>query len=263
MSIYLSIANDVASGKVCSAFVNTSDPSNVQVAPAEDYQAQSEYVSLSRAMAELSELEGDITAFMNNGYAGKVWVTCMRGLALKVNKAAKGEEIYQSFMDSAEGPWGEYCKRITALVNAARKAGIVLQAVPAQQLTRSEVNVEVERLAKAVDDKTVEIDGVQYTDGQTVTFEAVPGSAFQHVAGKLVIDDAFVHGERKLRVRPARNERDHAHITVQRFAEDTEDGLPNTAYGDAISWLRYATQPAMANLRDGRAPRAKKAEAVA
>ena len=263
MSIYLSIANDVTTNKVCSAFVNTADPSNVQVAEAVDYQSNSEYMTLSRAMAELGELEGDMAAFAESGYTGKVWLTCMFGLAVKINRAAKGEDAYQSFMDTAEGPWGDYCKRITALVNGARKAGISLQAVPAQQLTRSEVNVDVERLAVAVDDKTVEIDGVQYTDGQTVTFEAVPGSAFQHVAGKLIIDDAFVHGERKLRVRPARTENDHAHITVVRFAEDTEDGLPDTAYGDAISWLRYATQSSMKNLRDGRAPRAKKAEAVA
>jgi len=259
MAIYLSIANDVASSKVCSAFVNSADAENVQVAEAVDYQVNSEYLTLSRAMAELEELEGDIAAFMEQGYAGKVWVTCMFGLAVKLNRAAKGDDVYQSFMDTAEGPWGEYCKRITALLNTARKAGIVLQAVPAQQLTRSEVNVEVERLAKMVDEKTVEIDGVQYTDGQVVKFEAVPGSNFQHVAGKLVIDDAFVHGERKLSVRPARSERDHAHITVERFNEDTEDKLPNTAYGDAISWLRYATQPAMRNLRDGRAPRAKAA----
>ena len=263
MSIYLSIANDVTTNKVCSAFVNTADPSNVQVAPAEDYESNSEYMTLSRAMAELSELEGDMAAFVESGYTGKVWLTCMYGLALKINKTLKGEEIYQDFMDTSEGPWGDYCKRITALVNNARKAGITLQAVPAQQLTRSEIMREVEKTAKVIDEKTVEIDGVQYTDGQTVTFEEVKGSAFMHVAGKLVVNDRYVHGERKLRIQMPRTENDRVHITVTRFNEDTEDKLPETAYGDAISWLRYATQPAMRNLRDGRAPRAKKAEAAA
>lgn len=257
MSIYLAIANDINTSKVCSAFIDTKDAGNVQVAPAVDYETNNSYSTLSRAMAELDELEGDIAALSeDNGYAGKVWITCMFGLAVKINRAAKGDEIYQSFMDTAEGPWSSYCQRITALVNTARKAGIILQAVPTQQLTRSELSFDLNK-TKVVDDNTVEIDGVQYTNGQAVTFEAVKGSTFQHIAGKLVADDAFVHGERELRIRMPRTERDHVHITVERFNEDTEDKLPNTAYGDAISWLRYTVQPAMKNLRDGRAPRAK------
>lgn len=261
MAIYLSIANDVSTGKVCSAFVNSADADNVQVAAAVDYTSNSQYVTLSRAMAELEELEGDVAAFTEQNYAGKVWVTCMYGLALKVNRAMKGEDIHQSFMDTAEGPWNEYCKRIAALVNGARKAGIILQAVPAQQLTRSEINAGIEKTAKVIDEKTIEIDGVQYTDGQTVNFEGVKGDENLHVAGKLVVNDRFVHGERELRIRMPRTENDRVHITVTRFNEDTEDGLPDTAYGDAISWLRYAMQPAMSNLRDGRAPRAKKVAA--
>lgn len=261
MSIYLSIANDVTTNKLCSAFVNTADPENVQVAAAVDYESNSAYTTLSRAMAELSELEGDMAALVENGMTGKVWLTCMYDLALKINKTLKGEEIYQDFMDTSEGPWGEYCKRIVALVQNARKTGLTLQAVPVSQLTRSEIEKEVEKAAKVIDEKTIEIDGVQYTDGQTVTFEEVEGSAFMHVAGKLVVNDRYVHGERKLRIQMPRTENDRVHITVTRFNENTEDKLPETAYGDAISWLRYTTQPAMRNLRDGRAPKANKAAA--
>ena len=259
MAIYLSIVNDIATGKVCSAFANAKD-AEIQVAEAVDYQSNNKYMSLSRAMAELDELEGDIAAFAESGYAGKVWITCARGLALKINKAVKGESPYQSFMDTAEGPWSEYCKRIVAVVKTAKDAGVLLQAVPLQQLSGAEVEDDVEKSAKVVDENTVEINGVQYVNGQTVNFEAVEGSAFLHKAGELVINDAFVHGERKLRIQMPRTENDFVHISVVRFNEDTEDKLPSSAYGDAISWLRYTTQPAMANLRDGRAPRA---EAVA
>lgn len=261
MSIYLSIANDVSSNKVVSAFVDTQNPDDVQVAEAVNYQPQAEYMTLSRAMAELDELEGDIAAFAANGYHGKVNVTCMFGLAVKLNKAARGDEIYQSFMDSAEGPWGEYTSRINNVVATAKSAGMILQAVPLQQLTRSEVNTDVEKLAKVIDENTIEIDGEQYTDGQVVNFQAVPGNPFARVAGKLVIEDNYVLGERKLRIRMPRTERDRVHITVERFAENTEDKLPDNAYGDTISWLRYATQGAMSALREGRAP--KKAAAVA
>lgn len=254
MSIYLAIANDVNTSKVCSSFIDTKDADNVQVAPAVDYQTNSKYSTLSRAMVELEELEGDIQAFVENGYVGKVWVTCMFGLAVKLNRASKGDDIYQSFMDESDGPWGEYCKRITALVSRAKKSGIVMQAVPAQQLTRSELSFNFDAV-EIIDEHTVEIDGVSYTNGQTVEFKAVEGSTFQHIAGNLVADDAFVHGERALNIRMPRTERDRVHITVERFNEDTEDKLPNTAYGDAISWLRYTMQPAMRNLRDGRAPR--------
>lgn len=255
MSIYLAIANDSSSNKVASAFVNSSD-GNVQVAEAVDYDVDAKAATLSRAMAELDELEGDMAAFQQNGYTGKVFVTCMYGLALKINRAVAGQEIYQSFMDTAEGPWGEYCKRIKTLVASTKKTGMLLQAVPAQQLTTAEVEKEVEQAAKVIDEKTVEIDGEQYTDGQAVEFKAVEGSQFLHAAGKLVVNDAYVHGERKLRIRMPRTERDRVHITVTRFNENTEDGLPNNSYGDAISWLRYAMQPAMKNLRDGRAPAA-------
>lgn len=257
MSIYLSIANDVSSNKIVSAFVDTKDPENVQVAEAVDYAPQSEYMTLSRAMAELEELEGDVAAFQQNGYTGKVNITCMFGLAAKLNRAAAGNDIYQDFMDSAEGPWGEYCKRITNLVASAKKSGMILQAVPLQQLTRSEVRADVEKLAKVVDETTIEIDGVQYTDGQTVKFEKGEGSPFIRVAGKLIIEDNFVNGERKLRIRMPRTERDRVHITVTRFNENTEDKLPDSAYGDMISWLRYATQGAMSSLREGRAPKAQ------
>lgn len=257
MSKFISIANDSLNNKINVAIATSGKNSGIVVAQASTYEVNRGYVSLSRAVAELEVLEGTVATLFEDGYQGQVFISCHKGLALKISACAAGKEIYQSFMDSAEGPWGEYVARIKELVAESKKAGMILSGTPSLNLRRSEIVIEGNY--ELTEDGGVKIGGQEFHDGDEVVFNRVSknGEAYRAEAGAFVSTDVFVHGERELHIVAGGDGR--AYINVVRFAEDTEDKLPDTAYGDQISWLRYAMQAARASLREGRAPRAKAA----
>lgn len=258
MSKFIAIANDSLNSKLNVAIATSGKNSGIVVAEASTYEVDRDYMSLSRAMAELDALEGTLATLFEEDYKGKVFISCHKGLALKISAASAGKEIYQSFMDTAEGPWGEYVARIKELVAESKKAGMILSGTPTLNLRRSEIAIEGNyELAE----DGVKIGGQEFHDGDTVNFKKVSkgNEDYRAEAGPFVSTDVFVHGERELRIVAGRDGR--AYVNVMRFDEPTEDKLPDTAYGDQISWLRYAMQAARASLREGRAPR--KAETAA
>lgn len=261
MSKFITVANDSLNNKLNVAIATSGKNGGIVVAEASTYEVNRGYVSLSRAVAELEVLEGTVATLFEQGYKGQVFISCHKGLALKISAASAGKEIYQSFMDTAEGPWGEYVARIKELVAESKKAGMILSGTPSLNLRRSEIAIEGSY--ELTEDGGVKIGQEVFHDGDKVTFNRVSknGEAYRAEAadGTFVSTDVFVHGERELHVVAGSDGR--AYINVIRFNEDTEDKLPDTAYGDQISWLRYAMQAARASLREGRAPR--KAEAAA
>lgn len=259
MSKFIAIANDSLNSKANVAIATSGKDSKILLGEPVDYTVNRDYMSLSRAIAELDVLEGTLAALFEEGYKGKVFITCHKGLALKISAASAGREIYQDFMDTADGPWGEYVARIKDLVAESKKAGMVLSGTPSLNLRRSEI--EISGAYELTEDDGVKIGQEIFHDGDEVVFNRVSksGEAYRAEAGAFVSTDVFVHGKRELHIVAGSDGR--AYINVVRFNEDTEDKLPDTAYGDQISWLRYATQAARASLREGRAP--KKAETAA
>lgn len=257
--MYVAIANDALNGKVNVALIDNQKHEAIMVGQPASYEVNREYTALSRAMVELEKLEGTMASIYEMGYQGKVFVTCAKGLALKISACVAGREIYQDFMDSAEGPWGEYVARIKELVNDAKKAGMILSGTPALNLRRSEIAIDDEY--ELIEDG-IKIGGEEFHDGDVVTFTKTSknGENYRAEFGPFSSSDVFVHGERELHIVHSRDGK-QAFVDVIRFAEDTEDKLPDTAYGDQISWLRYVMQASRASLREGRAPRAKKAAA--
>lgn len=258
MSKFITVANDSLNSKINVAVATSGKNAGILLGEVSTYEVNRNYPALSRAMAELDVLEGTLAALFEEGYKGKVFIACHKGLALKISACAAGREIYQSFMDSAEGPWGEYTSRIKDMVAEAKKAGMVLSGTPVLNLRRSEVELSNYELTE---DGGVKVGGSVFHDGDKVTFNRVSkqGEAYRAEAanGAFVSTDVFVHGERELHIVAGRDGR--AYVNVVRFMEATEDGLPDSDYGDQISWLRYAAQPARASLREGRAPKAKAA----
>lgn len=259
MSKFIAIANDSLNNKLNVAIATSGKNAGILLGEVSTYEVNRNYPALSRAIAELDVLEGALAALFEEGYKGKVFITCHKGLALKISAASAGREIYQAFMDSAEGPWGEYTSRIKGMVAEAKKAGMLLSGTPVLNLRRSEV--EIPGAYELTEDGGVKVGGSVFHDGDKVTFTRVSGQGEAYRAeaadGSFVSTDVFVHGERELHIVAGRDGR--AYVNVVRFMEATEDGLPDSDYGDQISWLRYAVQPARASLREGRAPKAKAA----
>lgn len=239
---FIAIANN--GSKVATA-ISDLETKTAMVGEAECFTANANHRGLDNATAELSELEGTLQYLVSEGYKGEVIGSFHFGLALKLNLAVSGQEIFQtSWMPTAEGNWKEYCDRIKNLAAYAKENGLFLEAHPSTSLWNARVDKEIEENAEIVDKETIRINGVEYKNGQTVTFSEVTGDNYPKKAGELVIHDYYVVGERKLDIRMPRTENGRVAIMVERFPQ----GLPKTNYGGKISWLRKTMDVAFSKL---------------
>ena len=253
MSKYIYIANSVSESQVLATYCDTKDGGKISIGKPISYDVVEGEVSLSAAVAELGLIEAILAQFAKSKVTGRVGISCHRGLALKIAAVIRGNDIWQTWMETAQGDWAGYVQRIQELVNDAKSVGIKLYPVPARVLYTAECEAID---AEVIDSKTVKLGDVEFKDGQDVEFESVDD--FSSCAlGALYVNDAFVVGKRKLRIRVSKQ--GVAHITVRRFGYDkASDKLPDSVYGEAVSWFRFIAAPALSALeqRDGMAPAA-------
>lgn len=256
MSKYVYIANNVSLSTVNVAYCDTDEVKKggqIHIAEPRQYEVVEGEVSLSAATAELSLLEEVLASFAKAGVKGRVGISCHRGLALKIAAKSRDKEIWQSWMETADGDWGGYIGRIEELVSEAKQLGMQLYPIPARALYKAECELGQYEVINA---KSIKVGDTEYKDGQDVEFTEVEGDDFIRQAGEgLFVNDTFVVGKRKLEVRVTK--RGVAHVTIRRFGYDkASDVLPDTVYGEAVSWFRYVAVPALNSLehRDGKAP---------
>lgn len=203
--------------------------------------------AVNQAMAEIEALNGVFAAIAETGYAGKVAVSCKKGLALKLRNSLAGKEIRQAFMSGRE-EWQSYCDSIDALAQAISEAGMTVETVPSINLVRTEVEIVGDY--DVVDGKLM-VEGTEVKDGDEVEFVSVENSQFAKTAlnGLLSINDAYCVGKKVLSVSLPQSDLGKPRITVLRFAD--AKALPDTAYCRRLSWLRDLAAINRMELSDG------------